>query len=111
MTITKTSYSLDAAVKELAEKGEIRDDFTFTYRRKKWTMKLVSNLDVKIILGFDADELSRLDQFKVLLGDAQWDTFPDITAQQAGVLMDAYTTYLESVEGEDLEKSEPTSDS
>ena len=102
-------FNLDAALKESDKK--VSEPFKFRYKRKTWTLQTPMTLDIRILLDPENDDISSLAQFKILLGEEQWDELPSIDVATTDMLMEAYAEYLKESEGVDLGESEPPTDS
>lgn len=102
-------FNLDTAAKELDP--EDTAPFKFRYKRKTWTLQTAMSLDIRVLLDPANEGLTSYEQFRLLLGDEQWESFPPINLKIAEVLMKEYEKYLEEREGADLGESEPPTDS
>ena len=103
------TFNLDTAVKEADDKSA--EPFKFRYKRKSWTLQTAGSLDIRILLDPATENITTLEQFKILLGDDQWDDFPDITVSATEILMEAYSEHIAEEEGASLGESEPPTDS
>jgi len=102
-------FNLDTAAKELDEKAT--EPFKFKYKRKSWTLQTAMSLDIRVLLDPANDSLTSYEQFRLLLGDEQWESFPSINVSTAELLMKEYEKYVEEREGAGLGESEPPTDS